>query len=274
MKPGSSSSASAPPKPTAPSKPPRKPSNPYEDYSTAESLGYTDPDAERMKAEAERRRMQGVAGEWQIISTDVSIPHPGDNKAQVEGQPAPTVDGNRKREAEVVIDDDDGRIFKLRKKKLGVGLGEIYDPGLIPIKLKVKKEEQADTDGLTSIGHQAASGEAKASSTSTAAPKWTARGWTKPSDVQSNQTPTSGDSSAPHDVSQVSPPTREDLPLHTPVAEALVDVKSTISSDSPPIPAVKVESDTVKGEEGETPAPAGGMFRKRKIPGGGNRGRR
>ncbi|KAG1828484.1 hypothetical protein EV424DRAFT_1554636 [Suillus variegatus] len=47
--------------------------------------------------------------------------------------------GNRKREAPV-DDIEDERVFKLRKKMVGIGLGELYDLGVIPIKLKVKKE--------------------------------------------------------------------------------------------------------------------------------------
>lgn len=48
-------------------------------------------------------------------------------------------EGNRKREAPV-DDIEDERVFKLRKKMVGIGLGELYDLGVIPIKLKVKKE--------------------------------------------------------------------------------------------------------------------------------------
>ncbi|KAJ2916801.1 hypothetical protein MD484_g3600, partial [Candolleomyces efflorescens] len=48
-------------------------SSPWANYSTAESLGYTDPDAERLAAEQELRRSQGVAGEWQVVSV---TPHP------------------------------------------------------------------------------------------------------------------------------------------------------------------------------------------------------
>jgi len=47
-----------------------------------------------------------------------------------------------KREAEGPPAEEDIREFKLRKKQLSAGLGEIYDPGLIPIK---KKDEIQDT---------------------------------------------------------------------------------------------------------------------------------
>jgi WW domain-binding protein 4 len=45
-----------------------------------------------------------------------------------------------KREAEAHSDDDFDRHSKLRKRTVAAGLGEIYDPGLIPIKLKKKEE--------------------------------------------------------------------------------------------------------------------------------------
>ena len=41
-------------------------------------------------------------------------------------------------------DEDNTREFKLRKKSLGVGLGEIYDPGKLTIPLKVKKQEPTE----------------------------------------------------------------------------------------------------------------------------------
>lgn len=51
-------------------------------------------------------------------------------------------EGSRKRPAEAPLEDEeDGRGWKLRKKAVALGLGEIYDPGVIPIKLKPKKEE-------------------------------------------------------------------------------------------------------------------------------------
>jgi len=36
------------------------------------------------------------------------------------------------------LDEEDLRAFKFRKRQLNTGLGEIYDPGLIPIKVKEK----------------------------------------------------------------------------------------------------------------------------------------
>lgn len=57
--------------------------------------------------------------------------------------------GNRKREAPV-DDIEDERVFKLRRKTVGIGLGDLYDPGIIPIKLKVKKEESTELQPASS----------------------------------------------------------------------------------------------------------------------------
>ncbi|KAF8222943.1 hypothetical protein L208DRAFT_572019 [Tricholoma matsutake] len=117
---------------SAPRKPPPKPLDPYAHYSTAASLGYSDPDAERFAAEMERRRTQGVAGDWEIV--------PLSSATSSETLESPSVDTTRKRGAELAVGEEDGREFKLRKKTLNVGLGEIYDPGII-IPVKPKKRE-------------------------------------------------------------------------------------------------------------------------------------
>ena len=129
-------------------KPIAKPSNPFANYSTAQSLGYADPDAERIAAQLELRQSQGVAGEWQIITP----PQAPVTSYPLDPTPPTAADGDRglKREAEAPPEEDIPS-FKLRKKSLNPGLGEIYDPGLIPIKVKttpfpdVKPEER----GLT-----------------------------------------------------------------------------------------------------------------------------
>lgn len=255
MKPGSSSTP-APPKPTPSAKPAKQSSDPYDNYSSAASLGYTDPDLERMKAEAERRQTQGVAGEWQVVSTDEPVPK---LEPQEEGgQPVPG-EGSRKREAEVTVDDDDGRHYKLRKKKVGLGLGEIYDPGL-SIKLKIKKQDEAGTDLLVKESQSS-------TSTATDVPKWSTRGWSKPS----------GSSSLVDDSStslpQASVQSSQEAPTIIVQGETALETKSLMVSTEPPADVNPKIEDLVKAEEG-IPAPSsGGMFRKRKIPGGG-RGRR
>ena len=118
--------------------PPKKPSNPYANYTTAEFLGYKDPDAERIQAEIERKRSQGVAGDWELVPTKTGA------EAQTidDSELVPT--GMKRGAEDQTIDDEDGRAWKLRKKT--VRLGEMHDPEAIPVKLKVKKEEPVDAD--------------------------------------------------------------------------------------------------------------------------------
>lgn len=152
---GPSGSSLPEPKPKAATAPPKKPSNPYANYTTAASLGYTDPDTERYQAELERRRTQGVAGDWELLpvtSSSNSTPPPAASK----DEDTPLADGDiltgEKRPLDVVADDDnDSRAWKLRKKT--ARLGDDYDPGAIPIKIKprVKKEDLVKSEGSDNI---------------------------------------------------------------------------------------------------------------------------
>ncbi|KAH9954931.1 hypothetical protein BC827DRAFT_1097273, partial [Russula dissimulans] len=99
------------------------------DYSTPESLGYTDPDIERARAEAERRRTQGVAGDWQAVEN-----------ASAEGASrTDNLETNKEHAVPDTADEDEGR-WNLRKKTTAVGLGEIYDPRIIVVRPKVKPQ--------------------------------------------------------------------------------------------------------------------------------------
>jgi WW domain-binding protein 4 len=128
---------------SAPRKPPPKPLDPYANYSTAASLGYSDPDAERFAAETGRRRTQGVAGDWEVVTSSSATSAETSSSAA-----ANTLEHG----AETAVDEEDGRQFKLRKKTLKVGLGEIYDPGIIPVKFKKKETTPPpDVTGVTSV---------------------------------------------------------------------------------------------------------------------------
>ncbi|KAI0786678.1 hypothetical protein C8Q75DRAFT_262315 [Abortiporus biennis] len=264
VKPGSSSEA-GPSKPAV-SKPAPKPSDPYSNYTTAASLGYTDPDLERAQAEAAIRQKEGVVGTWEVVG--IVEPTPAvDETLQDSGEAGSSNQSGTagvKREAEAVADEEeDGRGWKLKKKKLGVGLGELYDPGLIPIKLKAKKEELVDeaqlSDPTSSL--TAATIIPTAASNATPLPKWTARGWSKPSEREASASPAVGASPTPP------PPPAADHPPE----EISSELKQEPAIESEPT-LVKTEPTTVNSEEALS-APAGGMFRKRKIPAGG-RGRR
>ncbi|PIL35893.1 hypothetical protein GSI_01553 [Ganoderma sinense ZZ0214-1] len=269
-----------------------KPSSPFANYSTAESLGFTDPDAERAREEAERRRTQGVAGEWEIV--EVAAPTPvadgvgkqeqqqGEGEGEGEGGGAKVEGGaegaregegtrvGEKRAAEVPLDDEDSRGWKLRRKVAHVGLGDLYDPGALPIKLKAKKmEESAQTGGASDgDGANGAGAGAGLSLGGSEKPRWSARGWNKPGEASSSTANDGNGEARAEDAVKT-----EDDPLGKLVDEPI--------PDGSPASEVKAEVKTedVKAEPVEPAAPpakaGGSMFKKRKAPvGGGNRGGR
>ena len=287
VKPGSSSASAAAGPSTEAKKPVPKPSNPFANYTTAANLGITDPDEERRQAEAERRRTQGVAGDWEVVSV-VDPAAPAEEAGQAEpAAPEAGPSAGVKREADAIPEHEDTRRFKLRKKTVGVGLGEIYDPGLIPIKVK-KKEEAASESLPTGAGQSAGSSSAVAAvsngSAATEKPKWSARGWNRPGEGKTDEysamrseTPAST-SPEPTIVQEA---VQQDL-------EPPLDRASTVTDDDHPTTEgtavkvdVKAENLQVKAEleadNAVAAAPAGGgMFRKRKLPAGGagSRGKR
>lgn len=230
VKPGSSSqsttSSTPPQKPT--SAKPSKPSNPWTNYTTAASLGYTDPDEERIKAEMERRRTQGVVGEWEVVEQPTST----ERKDELEPE------SSKKREAEGPPDSQDTRDFKLRKRVAPSVMDE-WDADLIPIKLKPKKMEE---------GPELAEVKGESQHNEGAPIKWTSRGWKKPEDEQEGTTD--------------SPPTKskeeeENIVVPEPVAtvsepEVKEELGTTPVKLDPPV---------------ETVSEAGAVFRKRKLGG-------
>jgi WW domain-binding protein 4 len=216
-------------------KPPPKPSNPFTNYSTAKSLGYDDPDAERLAAEAEQRRMQGVAGEWEMVAPS-SEPAP----------PQSSTEAGVKRSAEV-LEAEESREFKLRKKTTAAGLGQIYDPGVIPIKLKKKEEPVEPVSLLTPPTPPTSTNDT---------PKWGKLQWKKMGDpAESSSTPLEADVKPDADVADILPK-REEEP-----AASLDEPSPTIKSEPDPAPLPEPASSTI-------------AFKKRKAPAGGTRGRR
>ncbi|KAI0335005.1 hypothetical protein GY45DRAFT_1317474 [Cubamyces sp. BRFM 1775] len=293
VKPGSSSTAvgpsttSAGPKTAAP-----KPSDPYANYTTAEFLGFTDPDEERRKAEAARRQQEGVAGEWEVVD----VVSPSAASEQQEGESDITHDAapstsaapraGEKRPAEQFPDEEDTRGWKLRRKVANVGLGELYDPGALPIKLKVKKEEPEGDEKIKattcSSGAIGSSG-GLSSLGGTEKPKWSARGWNKPgTSSRSTVTPEPTGPATPgdHQNMGVSDHSVKAEELSLPDSLRNEPVKTLI--ENPPPTTVKAEEVplSVKSEiaEPDMPQPAtsgGSLFKKRKVPvAGGSRGGR
>jgi len=280
----------------APKKPTAKPSNPFANYTTAESLGYSDPDAERIAAELEARRSQGVAGEWQVITS----PQPPAGSEHGESEPPDTqesAEARVKREAEAPPDEEDARAFKLRKKIVNTGLGEIYDPGLIPIKIK-KKEEPMEPKVENLLGSSSGA-LTNSQAPTTSAPKWTSLQWKRPGDPSQpaqdalgptstsvnvkTEVPTStvvGNASS-SSTKWAKPQWSEPLPnleqtARNVIFETVGQLQNGPATDSKA--DIKSELD-VKIEEGQPPQlsetpPAGSLFKKRKAPTGTGRGRR
>ena len=199
----------------------------------------------------ERRRTQGVAGDWEFVATTTQPP--SDAAPLASSSSIVDVDESLKRAADSPLDTEDSRQFKLRKKTVSVGLGEIYDPGVIPITLK--KKDQPIPSVQNSPPNPAS------------APKWTKVQW----------------KSADEDV-------RHGTDLETTVHEgggdenASVDAPSNIKSEPDSQPEAEQSSssrlrdvNSVKSESCPViPAPDGGgsLFRKRKAPGGAGRAKR
>lgn len=270
-------------------KPVPKPSNPYENYSTAQSLGYTDPDAERIAAELEVRRSQGVAGQWEIIAPPAGTP----SGTAANSQEPPSADSPRevsiKREAEAPVDEDDTRAFKLRKKTVVAGLGEIYDPGLIPIKIK-KKELKVEPEVSKTEPSAVVKG------TTSDLPKWTPTQWKRAresskeispeSDRKLDKTsvkreegtaPTITESGTAGSSKWAKPQWSQPLPgLKQEERQSIFGTEDQQTSE--PKPEIKTEPDvkTEAGvkEEAQQPPPSGSLFKKRKTPAGANKGRR
>ncbi|KAF9644601.1 hypothetical protein BDM02DRAFT_3150104 [Thelephora ganbajun] len=243
VKPGSSSRSttlSTPvQKPTATK--PSKPSDPWANYSTAASLGYTDPEEERMNAEVERRRTQGVAGEWEVVEQSTS------NKVDDEVEVDATSELSKKREAEGPPDSEDARSFRLRKRVAPL-VTDDWSTDLIPIKLKPKMEEVLEPT------EQVKTEEGSSQPTGVVPVKWTSRGWKRPED-EPDGTPSSLES---NDEEVETKP----VAVPEPVA-AVLEVDTKVGPEVSPVKA-EPPTETVDG--------IGVVFRKRKF--GGNRGKR
>ncbi|KAF9447948.1 hypothetical protein P691DRAFT_670391 [Macrolepiota fuliginosa MF-IS2] len=253
-------------------KPAPKPSNPFANYSTAAQLGFTDPDAEKL----EIRKTHGVVGDWEVVeSTPAPPPEPQEEDVK------PDIDASTSKRPAEAPPEDDTRTYKLRRKAAAVGLGEIYDPGLITIKLKKKENPEPSTSATNP-------------STSTSeVPKWTAISL-KPKDTSnaSSSIPSSSASISKAEETNGTipsdgqpPPTASrwtkvqwGQPLkeeETPTAP--VQLFSQLDGITPGEQSIKTEVGVVKTESDVTSLPTettAGLFKKRKGPGGAGRGRR
>jgi WW domain-binding protein 4 len=255
------------------SKQPKK-SGGISDYSTPESLGYTDPDIERALAEAERRRTQGVAGDWQMVETTRTESPSGageestqrvDDMQSAEGNEG--TGSNKRVVPDTAEEEDEGR-WKLRKKMTTVGLGEIYDPGIIAIKPKVKEKETAGQEKQPSDG-TAMPEDTKA----TTVPKWAPVKWKKAGESVDDTSGATGSGQGGDAVLTEGAPLIPADPLNTDEDPAPASVTGAPVKEEPSL--VKLEETTTPSVE--TASSGGSLFRKRKAPlggGAGSRGRR
>ena len=188
----------------------------------------------------ERRRTQGVAGEWEVVEPPTSTKN--NNGADS------TFELSKKREAEGPPDSGDTRDFKLRKKVAPL-VADDWDADLVPIKLKPRKVEE-----VPELTEETKKEEEPSQRTDTGPVKWTSRGWKRPEDepviIPGSLTP---------EVEEVGakPVVEHELVRTVPEPEV---------NEEPEAPPVKVEPPV------EAIGGTGVVFRKRKF--GGNRGKR
>jgi len=210
-----------------------------------------------------------------VVEPTTTEPPPGTGEDPTQqGDDAQNREDNqeagKKRAVPDTVEEDEGR-WKLRKKITTVGLGEIYDPGIIAIKPRVKDEETASTTKQLP-GDTPLAGDEKA----TALPKWAPVKWKRagePTDDASGETSSGladGETVPTEGTSRVvipDPPDADEKPPPAPVADV-----SSVKEEEPSL--VKLEDALPSGE---APSSGGSLFRKRKAPAGGgssSRGRR
>lgn len=256
--------------------------NKWANYTTAASLGYTDPDVERAKAEAERKNTMGVVGDWQVYEVSTAVTNPdgepmdeaGDVK--IEQDAASETATSAKRPAEAPVDEEDGRAWKLRKKTFR-GLGADDEIDAIPIKVKKKEELPVSGEAGPSTSTNATIGSPLIEPMSKVnadpdKPKWTKIKWKK-------AVPDASTHAVELDIKDEpgkEPASNTSTTVASP-SQPSQDVRSASSTSSVAHGLVKAkESAQPKLEDVSTPvAPSTGLFRKRKgAPVGAGKGRR
>lgn len=242
-----------------PAKPPPKPADPFSNYTTAASLGITDPDAD-LKAVEQLKKSEGVAGEWvAVVPPPPPLPTGVNQTAsssteQIKSEVDVEAGQIRKRE-EGPVDEEDSRRFKLRKKTVAVGLGEIYDPGIITVKARANNTPKTE-DGEIINTNPNGNSTPPSLLVGSVKPVWVSRSWKKAGEPLSLTSP---------EESKVKIESDSTDTLKTSF-EPHVEGKEAIINDQM-VGVVKKE------EEQEIPLPEPqpqisnvGLFRKRKVP--------
>ena len=106
---------------------PSKPANPYANYSDAASLGYTDVEGDLLAAQKAIRQKEGRMGEWTYVASTI----PGVD----EPTPASSTDNQTTETREWKLD-------KPKRRQVAIGLGDIFDPGVIKVKKREDKPKE------------------------------------------------------------------------------------------------------------------------------------
>lgn len=188
------------------------------------------------------RSSQGIAGEWQVVEAG-----PSDTETDTT---------SLKREAETPIDETDPRQFKLRKRTLATGLGQIYDPGTIAIKIKKKEEEEVDPLAVfqPKLPPPTSPAAVQDGPQATEKPKWVKVQWRKPGEQNEEA------QDEPHDAEPESKSEPEPQLKTEPTVDLSLEphVKPEPAADDLPPPVT-------------TAAP---IFKKRKVPATSAKGKR
>ena len=241
-------------------KPPQapKPAGAFDNYSTAESLGYTDPDEERRVAELERKRTQGTVGQWEVVAPP---PPPLTAEMALKVRDSDSKDNiasssfvPEKTEAQE-IEEHGGRGFKLRKRKLDAGLDDIWDPGAIQVKVPKTETSEVQLGRDGSIDAAVVPSSDTHSSASIEKPKWTPKGWKRAGDSSERQPPSPPEQEEPQRLNSMPAPSIK-----------TEEVPELLSEQADNLNGIAGQHANVKKEEESTNVPPAALFRKRKIP--------
>ncbi|CAG7854620.1 SubName: Full=Uncharacterized protein {ECO:0000313/EMBL:CCA68638.1} [Serendipita indica DSM 11827] len=218
---GSTSSYTALPKPSAP-KPAVKSGPSMANYTTARDLGIAQEEEEKMAKAIAMAQSQGVVGQWEVVETTTPT-------ASALPQKRPLEDD----------EDEEGEGYRVRRKKLAEGLGEIYDPGVITLIPKKQPENEIEAPTVQSEKEP-----------KVPAPlKWSTKRW-KTGDADPDVDATS-DNEQPTQLNEV---------VETQSADALTERHV---QDPPSLTEEKPQDQPKPTEE---VAPTKSMFKKRKGP--------
>ncbi|KAG8834242.1 hypothetical protein FRC17_009318 [Serendipita sp. 399] len=194
-------------------------------YTTAKDLGIAQEEEELAAKALALQQSQGVVGQWEIVE---SMPSTSETSAIPQKRPHEE-------------DDEEGEGFRVRRRKLQEGLGEIYDPGIIKIIPKVKPEDEKAAEVVIDS--------ASLPRTQEPALKWTTKRWK----TEAVDEAASDGEEHTNTISKA-----EGVDVSSLMEEPLLEANN-VTHEEPP-------SEVPRAEDAEVAAPAKSMFKKRKAP--------